>query len=85
MILFLFWYIIDTRMTRCNTLNVKLSNSQLIKLKSAIKNGTEVTLNLSSNIIGDSNDENDYPHKLLLTNTQSSKLRNAFQIIIQLM
>ena len=85
MILFLFWDIIDTRMTRCNTLNVKLSNSQLIKLKSAIKNGTEVTLNLSSNIIGDSNDENDYPHKLLLTNTQSSKLRNAFQIIIQLM
>ena len=72
-------------MTRCNTLNVKLSNSQLSKLKSAIKNGTEVTLNLSSNIIGDSNDENDYPHKLLLTNTQSSKLRNAFQIIIQLM
>ena len=62
-----------------------MSNSQLIKLKSAIKNGTEVTLNLSSNIIGDSNDENDYPHKLLLTNTQSSKLRNAFQIIIQLM
>ena len=54
-------------------------------MKSAIKNGTEVTLNLSSNIIGDSNDENDYPHKLLLTNTQSSKLRNAFQIIIQLM
>ena len=85
MILFLFWYIIDTRMTRCNTLNVKLSNSQLSKLKSAIKNGTEVTLNLSSNIIGDSNDENDYPHKLLLTNTQSSKLRNTFQIIIQLM
>ena len=72
-------------MTRCNTLNVKLSNSQLSKLKSAIKNGTEVTLNLSSNIIGDSNDENDYPHKLLLTNTQSSKLRNTFQIIIQLM
>ena len=34
-------------MTRCNTLNVKLSNSQLSKLKSAIKNGTEVTLNLS--------------------------------------
>ena len=72
-------------MTRCNKLNVKLSNSQLSKLKSAIKNGTEVNLNLSLNIIGDSDDENDYPHKLLLTNTQSSKLRNAFQIIIQLM
>ena len=56
-------------MTQCNTLNVQLSNSQLNKLKYAIKNGTEVTLNLSSNIIGDSNDENYFPIKLLLTNT----------------
>ena len=39
-------------MTQYNTLNVKLSSSQLNKLKSAIKNGTEVTLNLSSNIVG---------------------------------
>ena len=78
MILFLFWYIIDTRMTRCNTLNVKLSNSQLSKLKSAIKNGTEVTLNLSSNIIGDSNDENDFSPKLLLTNTHVSRPRKTF-------
>ena len=38
-------------MTQHNTLNVKLSNSQLNKLKSGIKNGTEVTLNLSSNIL----------------------------------
>ena len=43
-------------MTHYNALNVKLSNSQLNKLKCAIKNGTEVTLNLSSNIVGDSND-----------------------------
>ena len=50
-------------------LNVKLSNSQLNKLKSAIKNGFEVTLNLSSNIAADSNDENNFLHKLLLTNT----------------
>ena len=35
-------------MTKCNTLNVKFSNSQLNKLKYGIKNGTEVTLNLSS-------------------------------------
>ena len=35
-----------------------------------IKNGTEVTLNLSSNLIGNSNDETNFPHKLLLTNTQ---------------
>ena len=48
-------------MTQYNTLNVKLSNSQLNELKSA-KNGTEVALNLSSSIIGDSNDENNFPH-----------------------
>ena len=68
-------------MTQCNMLNVKLSNSQPNKLKSAIKNGIEVTLNLSSNIIGDSNDENNFPHKLLLANTQVSRLRKAFQMV----
>ena len=57
-------------MTQYNILNVKSSNSQLNKLKSGIKNGTEVTLKLSSNVVGDSNDENNFPHKLLLTNTQ---------------
>ena len=41
-------------MTQYNTLNVKLSNSQLTKLKSEIKNGNEVTLNLSSNLIRNS-------------------------------
>ena len=41
-------------------------------------NRTGVTINLSSNIIGDSNDENNFPRKLLLTNTQVSKLRKAF-------
>ena len=65
-------------MTQYNTLNIKSSNSQLNNLKSAIKNGTKVTLNLSSNIVGDSNDENNFPHKLSLTNTQVSKLRKAF-------
>ena len=65
-------------MTQYNTLNVKLSNSQLNKLKSGIKNGTEVTLKLSSNVVGDSNDENIFPHKLLLTNTQVSKFPKAF-------
>ena len=34
-------------MTQCNTLNVKFSNLQLNKIKSVMKNGTEVTLNLS--------------------------------------
>ena len=65
-------------MTQYNTLNVKLSNSQLNKLKSAIKNGTEVTLNLSSNLIRNSNDETNFPHKLLLTDTQVSKICKAF-------
>ena len=47
-------------MTQYNVLNVKLSNLQLSKLKSAVKNGAAVTLNLSSNIIDDSNDENNF-------------------------
>ena len=43
-------------MTQYNTLNLKLSSSQLNKLKSAIKNGTKATLNLSLNVAADSND-----------------------------
>ena len=63
-------------MTQQNSLNVKLSHSQLNKFKSAIKNETEVVLRLSSNMIGDN--ENDFPHKLLLTNRQVSNLCKAF-------
>ena len=44
-------------MTQYNYLNVKLSNSQLNMLKSGIKIGTEENLNLSSNLIANSNDE----------------------------
>ena len=65
-------------MTQYSTLAVKLSNSQLNELKPAIRNGTKVTLNLSLNVVGDFNDETNYPHKLFLTNTQVSKLRKAF-------
>ena len=65
-------------MTHYNTLNVKLFNSQLNKLKSGIKNGTEVALNLSSNLIANSNDETNFPHKLLLTNTQVPRTGYAF-------
>ena len=50
-----------------NTLNVNLSNSQLNKLKFGTKNGTEVTSKLSSNVVGDSNDENNFLHNLWLT------------------
>ena len=59
-------------------LNVKFSNSQPTKLKSAIKNGTAVTLNLSSNLIGSSSDETNFPHKLLSTDTQDSKICKSF-------
>ena len=65
-------------MTQYITLNVKLSNSQLNKLKAGTKNNTEVTLKISSNVIGDSNDENNFLHKLLLTNTQVARLCKAF-------
>ena len=65
-------------MTQYNTLNVKLSNSQLNKLKSGIKNGTEVIFKISSNVVSDSNDKNNFPHKLLLTNTKVSRLGKAF-------
>ena len=50
-------------MTQYNSLNIELSNSQLNKFKSAIKNENVVVLRLSSNMIGDN--ENNFPHKLL--------------------
>ena len=65
-------------MTQYNSLNVKLSNSQVKKLKSAIKNETDVILRLSSSMIGNSDDEANFPHKLLLTNRQVANIRKAF-------
>ena len=57
-------------MTQYNRLNVKLSNSLSNKLKSAIKNKTEVILRLSSNMIGNNEDS-----KL---DRQVSSLRKSF-------
>ena len=51
---------------------------QLNKLKSTIKNGTEVNLKLASNVAGDSHDEINFPWKSLLSNTQVSRLRKVF-------
>ena len=65
-------------MTQYNSLNVTLSNSQLNKIKSAIKNGTDVVLRFSSNMIGNSDDETNFPHKLLLSNRQVANIRKAF-------
>ena len=60
------------------SVNVKLSNSQLNKLKSAIKNGNDVVIRLSPNMIVDSNDKTNFPHELLLTDRQVSSIRKAF-------
>ena len=63
-------------MMQYNSLNVKLSNSQLNKLRSAIKIETEVVLRLSLNMIGDN--ETNFPHKLLLTYRQFANLPKVF-------
>ena len=65
-------------MIQYNSLNVKLSNSQLNKLKSAIKNKTEVVLRLFLNMIGESNDKANFPHESLLTDRQVSSIRKVF-------
>ena len=53
-------------MTQCNSLNVNLSNSQLNKLNSSIKNETDVVLRISSNMVSNSNDNTNFPLELLL-------------------
>ena len=65
-------------MTQYNSLNVKLSNSQLNKSKSTIKNETDIFLRLPSNMIDNSEDETNFLHKLLLINRQVANLRKAF-------
>ena len=65
-------------MTQYNRVNVKLSTSQLNKLKSATKNENDVVIRLSLNMIGDPNDKTNFPHELLLTSRQVSSIRKAF-------
>ena len=65
-------------MTQYDSLNVKQSNTQLNKLKSSIKNETDVVLRISSNMVGDSNDNTNFPHEILLTNRQVANIRKAF-------
>ena len=65
-------------MTQYDILNVKLSYSQLNKIKSVIKSGTKVTLDLPSNMVDKSIDETIFSHKLLLTNKQVSRIYKAF-------
>ena len=65
-------------MTQYNSLNVRLSNSQLSKLKSTTKNETDIVLRISSNMVGNSGDNTNFPHELLLTNRQVANPRKAF-------
>ena len=61
-------------MAEYNNVNVKLTDTQLKKLKTAVKNKTGTTMRMSLKLFGG----NDLPHKLLLTTRQKTKLRNAF-------
>ena len=65
-------------MDQYNSLNLKLSNSQLDNINSVIKNKTKLVLRLSSDMIDDSDDNFNFPHKLLLTNRQVENLRKVF-------
>ena len=64
-------------MAQYRSVTVKLSNSQLNKVKSALKNDIEIILSLSSNVIDDSKDEANFLHKLLLTKRNVSNLHKA--------
>ena len=61
-------------MVEYSKVDVKLSDTQLEKLKSAIKNKTGTALRISFKMFNG----NDLPHELLLTTRQKTKLRNAF-------
>ena len=62
-------------MVEYNTVNTKLSNSQLNKLKSAVKNKQGTTLRMNAKMFKGNN----LPHELLLTTRQTTKLRNAIE------
>ena len=62
-------------MAEYNTVNAKLSNSQLSELKSAVKNKQGTTLRMNARMFN----ENNFPHELLLTTRQTTKLRNAIE------
>ena len=61
-------------MVEYNKVNVKLTDAKLKNLKAGIKNKIGTTLRMSLKMF----DGNDFPHELLLTTRQKTKLRNAF-------
>ena len=61
-------------MVEYSNVNVKLTDTQLKKLKTVVKNKTGTTLRISLKML----DGNDLPHEVLLTTRQKAKLRNTF-------
>ena len=66
-------------MVEYNTVNAKLSNSQLNKFKNSVKNEQRTTLRMNAEIFNGNN----LPHELLLTTRQTTKLRNAIENNLQ--
>lgn len=64
------------KITQWSALNVRLSNSKVETMN------TEVTLNLTSNLIGNSNEETHFLHQLLLRDTQA--LANSSSVITKI-
>ena len=62
-------------MVEYSKVNVKLSDTQLKKLKTAVRNKTGTTLRINLKMFNGNN----LPHELLLTTTQKAKVRNAFK------
>ena len=62
-------------MVEYNTVNAKLSNSRLYKLKSPVKSNEGTTLRMNAKMFS----ANNLPHELLLTTRQITKLRNAIE------
>ena len=62
-------------MVEYSTINAKLTNSQLNKLKGAVKNNEATTLRMNARMFS----ANNLPHELLLTTRQTTKLRNPIE------
>ena len=60
-------------MLECNKVNAKVTDTELKKLKTAVKKKTGTTLRMSLKMF----DGNNLPHELLLTTSQRTKLRNT--------
>ena len=61
-------------MVECSKVSLKLTDTQLKKLKAAVKNKTGTTLRMNLKMLNG----NDLPHELLLTTRKRTKLRNVF-------